>query len=354
MSTSSERAPLHRRLVAAVRHRTPWAQRDRALEQQARLEQHLEELAADLHQMRHFRQRAEAVDLVRYLEDDPADSARFLVWAPPGHFYSAIPSLRQVEARAEATFDRSWGPVAGVGFDEDAHAELLARLAPLWADFDFPDEPAEGSRYHVQNGSFEAVDGRVHWAMLQHLRPKRLIEVGSGWSSALTLEAVDRHLGGEVDLTFVEPYPDVLESVLADGDHDRVRVLAQPVQEVDDDVFRTLEAGDVLFIDDSHVAKVGSDVCDLFFRVLPLLASGVWVHVHDMFWPFEYPESWLREGRTWNELYLVRAFLQYNDAFEVAFFTDAVRFSPRLSAMPEAEALRAGGGSLWLRRRGAS
>lgn len=343
--------PLARRVVQAVRWRTPWAQRDRAVERAELLEAHVEDLAAELHQLRHFRTQVEDQDLVRYVEDDPGDTAPFLVWAPPGHFYSAIPSLRQVEARAEATFDRSWGPVAGVGFDEDAHAELLARLAPLWADFDFPDEPADGSRYHVQNGSFEAVDGRVHWAMLQHLRPKRLIEVGSGWSSALTLEAVDRHLGGEVDLTFVEPYPDVLESVLADGDHDRVRVLAQPVQEVDDDVFRTLEAGDVLFIDDSHVAKVDSDVCDLFFRVLPLLASGVWVHVHDMFWPFQYPEAWIREGRTWNELYLVRAFLQFNDAFEIAFFSDAVRFCPRLAALPEAEALAAGGGSLWLRRR---
>jgi len=289
--------------------------------------------------------------LAPFLADEPADTARYLTWQPPGHFYSAVPSWRQVEARFDVLSDRSWRDIPGVTIDEDAHAELLRTLAPLWADFDFPAQPAPGTRYHTENGSFGPSDGRVHWAMLQHLRPKRLIEVGSGHSSALTLEAADRHLGGRLDLTFVEPYPAVLESLLADGDRDQVQVVASPIQEVDEQLFRSLEAGDVLFIDDSHVAKVDSDVLHLFFRVLPVLAPGVWVHVHDVFFPFEYPPHWLEEGRTWTEVYLVRAFLMYSTAFEVAFFGDAVRRSPRLAAMPEAEPLLGGSGSLWLRRR---
>lgn len=321
-------------------------------EQQALLEGHIQHLEAELHRYRSFYERADEAGLVPYLDEDLADTAAFLTWAPPGHFYSAIPSAAAVAARADAIFNqRSWRPLPGIELDEDGHAALLQTLAPLWSDFDFPERPVEGTRYFTQNGSFGASDGRVHWALLQHLRPKRLIEVGSGYSSALTLEAVDRHLGGDVDLTFIEPYPEVLESLLADRDRGRVEIVDTFIQEVDEERFRSLEAGDVLFIDDSHVAKVDSDVCHLLFRILPVLQPGVWVHVHDVFFPFEYPQWWVEDGRTWNEAYLLRAFLQFNHDFEIAFFADAVRRSERLSAMAEAEHLLDGSGSIWLRRR---
>jgi hypothetical protein len=92
------------------------------------------------------------------------------------------------------------------------------------------------------------------------------------------------------------------------------------VQDVDPAVFAALEAGDVLFIDSTHVAKMDSDVLYLLFQVLPTLADGVLVHVHDVPWPFEYPRIWLEQGKAWNEAYLLRAFLMYNSAFEIAFY----------------------------------
>jgi hypothetical protein len=326
--------------------------RHQAAEQQALLEGHIQHLEAELHRFRSFYEQVDAAGLAPYLAGDLTDTAAFLTWAPPGHFYSAIPSAAAVAGRVEAIFgQRGWRELPGIDLDEDAHAALLQTLAPLWTDFDFPAQPEAGTRYFTENGSFGAADGRVHWALLQHLRPRRLIEVGSGYSSALTLEAVDRHLGGAVDLTFIEPYPEVLESLLADRDRERVEVVDSFIQDVDEDRFRALESGDVLFIDDSHVAKVDSDVCHLLFRILPALRSGVWVHVHDVMFPFEYPQRWVEDGRTWNEAYLLRAFLQFNQEFEIAFFADAVRRSPRLAALPEAEPLLAGSGSLWLRRR---
>ncbi|OWY60928.1 hypothetical protein B7486_66545 [cyanobacterium TDX16] len=188
------------------------------------------------------------------------------------------------------------------------------------------------------------------YALLRHLRPKRFVEVGSGHSSALLLDAVDRHLQPGPEITLVEPYPQLVRSLLREGDEERLQVLEVPVQEVDPAVFTALEAGDVLFIDDSHVSKVDSDVNHLFFEVLPLLAPGVWVHVHDVFFPFEYPKAWVEEGRTWNEAYLLRAFLQFNSAFRVAFFSDVFLRSPRLSALPGAELFGQGCGSIWLRR----
>jgi hypothetical protein len=102
---------------------------------------------------------------------------------------------------------------------------------------------------------------------------------------------------------------------------DNVDVIAAPVQDVPVETFTSLEPGDVLFIDSTHVAKAGSDVVWLFLRVLPRLAKGVVVHVHDVFWPVEYPAQWLREGRSWNEDYLLNAFLCHNDAWRIELFS---------------------------------
>ena len=85
------------------------------------------------------------------------------------------------------------------------------------------------------------------------------------------------------------------------------------------DTFKSLEKDDILFVDSSHVSKVGSDTHYLFFEVMPTLSSGVLVDVHDIFWPFEYPADWIREGRAWNEAYLLRAFLSFNPAFKIIF-----------------------------------
>jgi hypothetical protein len=119
-----------------------------------------------------------------------------------------------------------------------------------------------------------------------------------------------------------------------------------------------LETDDILFIDSSHVTKVGSDVNQILFNVLPALRPGVLVHIHDIFWPFEYPAVWYAEGRAWNEIYLVRAFLEYNSAFEIVLFLSYLeRRRPELitALMPLARRRAAGspnlgGSSLWLRK----
>lgn len=94
------------------------------------------------------------------------------------------------------------------------------------------------------------------------------------------------------------------------------------VQNVDLDLFKKLEENDILFIDSSHVAKVGSDVMYEYFDILPVLKSGVIIHVHDMFYPFEYPEEWIKQGRAYNELYIVRALLMDSKKYKIIFFND--------------------------------
>jgi hypothetical protein len=81
-----------------------------------------------------------------------------------------------------------------------------------------------------------------------------------------------------------------------------------------------LEENDVLFIDSTHAAKFNSDVNYVFHKILPILSKGVYIHFHDIFYPFEYPKEWLLEGRAWNEQYILRAFLEYNINFKIVLF----------------------------------
>jgi hypothetical protein len=122
--------------------------------------------------------------------------------------------------------------------------------------------------------------------------------------------------------TFIEPYPDRLQRLLSDDDRKNAEIIAEPVQDVSLEIFDQLGPRDILFIDTDHFTKAGCEVNWMFFNVLPRLAAGVVVHIHDVFWPFEYQRVWLRERRGYNELYLLRAFLMYNHEFRVKLFSN--------------------------------
>jgi predicted O-methyltransferase YrrM len=222
-----------------------------------------------------------------------------------------------------------------------------------------PARPTPGFRYYLDNPFFAFGDGVVLTAMLRHLRPKRVVEVGSGFSSAAMLDINERYLSGQTRFTFIDPYPERLLSLLTPADRDGVAtVVASKVQDVPLSTFMTLEPGDILFIDSSHVAKEGSDVTHLLFHVLPHVRPGVVIHFHDILWPFEYPVSWLLGGRIWNEAYVLRAFLQFNTSFQMLFFNSylAKRHGTLLaSKLPEMLKTPSfedtfGNSSLWLRR----
>lgn len=275
--------------------------------------------------------------------------APFLIFAPPGHFYSPIPPLDEAVERARRVFADPPATLPGIDLRLEAQLALAEELAPLQADFDPPDQPVPGRRYHTDNPSYGPADARVLQALLRHLRPDRVIEIGSGHSTALMLDVADEHLDG-LELTCIEPFDAVLRSVLRPEDAGRVEIVAAPVQEVDLDRFDRLAAGDLLFIDSTHVVRAGSDVAREVFEILPRLRPGVVVHFHDLFYPFDYPAPWVAEGRAWSEAYLLRAFLEHNDRFEILLFPHYLRtVAPdRLRALwPHAPT---GGGSLWLRR----
>jgi hypothetical protein len=278
----------------------------------------------------------------------PESVARFVAWAAPGHFYSPIPDLDEVEQASTRIFAERT-TLAGIDLRADEQLANFRELARLAREAPIPAEPTAATRYGTDNLNYGVGDASMLQAMLRHLRPRRYLEVGSGWSTALALDTSEQFLEGSMSVTAIEPYPELLASCLREGDP--VEIIAQPVQSVALERFRELEANDVLFIDSSHVLKVASDVHFLFTSVLPLLSPGVYVHVHDMFWPFEYLPHWIREGRAWNELYLVHAFLLFNETYEIVLFNHYLAQCHRDVIAAELPAmLENTGGALWLRR----
>ncbi len=273
-------------------------------------------------------------------------------FVPPGHFYSPIPALAEIRRDAARIFPAQMPhQIAGIDLRESAQLALLEQFARYYPEIPFQERPTKGLRYHFDNRAYSYSDGIMLHCMLRHLRPRRLVEIGSGFSSCVTLDTNELFLDGELQTTFIEPYPDLLNSLLSAADRQRVTILAQRLQDVDLSVFTQLQAGDVLFVDSTHVSRVDSDVNRLFFEILPALAAGVAIHVHDMFYPFEYPQHWIYEGRAWNELYLMRGFLQYNSNFEILLLnTFMEHFHRPFIEQHMPLCLKNTGGSLWLRK----
>ena len=277
-----------------------------------------------------------------------ADSATLL---PNGHFYSPVVSRADVAEEWER-LTRPRQP-ACIEIDIDGQLRTWHRLANSFATLPFPNNAALGKRYHFLNPTYSFGDASIYWGMLNLLRPRRIIEVGSGFSSAMVLDAIDA-LDLPTACTFIDPYPQLAEKVTAPLRPPH-RVLGQKIQHIDPDMVRGLEENDILFIDSSHVVKTGSDVHFELFELIPQLQPGVVVHFHDIFYPFEYPSDWvLNLNRSWNEAYFVHAFLMYNSAFEIVFFNTffAREFREIVRATIPAHAdrfLRNPGGGLWLR-----
>ena len=267
----------------------------------------------------------------------------------PGHFYSPIPSLNEIRQQEARLFGPPPPGLPAINLNLDRQRRRFERISQAYADQPFGDAPRAGFRYGFDNPNYSYGEAIVLFAMLRDLRPRRLIEVGSGHSSCAILDINEHALGGAMSCAFVEPYPDLLRSLIRPEDARSIRIFATPVQDVSLDEFEALEANDVLFVDSSHVSKVGSDVNHLIFEVFPRLKPGVVIHIHDMFYPFEYPPAWIYQGRFWNECYIVRAFLQYNSAFEIDFFNDywaRCRYAELVCDMPLFA--KSPGTSLWM------
>jgi predicted O-methyltransferase YrrM len=288
-------------------------------------------------------------------EPATGDDRSLFYWPSLTHFHSPVPDtalLSRPEMQA-----RLWPPTApeqpGVDWHGDAQLALVAELAAQEA-MTFPATSDDPTEFFSSNPAFAPHDAWATQALLRHLRPRRMVELGSGWTSLLAARVNREHLGQTMRLTCVDPY---LQEFLRGGVDGIDEVVEKPAEDLPLSFFESLEAGDVLFIDTTHTVKTGSDVVYLFGEVIPRLAPGVVVHVHDIFLPGEYPKQWVLSGWAWNEQYLVQAFLAFNREFEVLLSLGwlANRHPETIErVVPGFESFYPGrGGSLWLRRAGA-
>ena len=234
----------------------------------------------------------------------------------PVHFYEPIPDVRDFEA----DFWTRESELVGVDMRAEAQLALLDELAPLKAEFAALDRPEAEGRYSLRNSLYGSVDAEIFYGLLRLRRPRRVYEIGSGHSTLLAAEALRRNEeegAAPAELVAFEPYPN---ETLRRGFPGLTRLVEKRLQDVALETFQELEAGDVLFIDSSHVVAPGSDVCRELLEIVPRVRPGVLIHIHDIFLPLEYPERWLREERYfWTEQYLLQAFLAFNAEFSVVW-----------------------------------
>jgi predicted O-methyltransferase YrrM len=275
------------------------------------------------------------------------------------HYYLPIPDDEDL------SFVRDTALI-GVAMNEEIAFDLLENVLNRYkAEFNgFPinqDAAKHNTEFYLINGSFMAIDGNVYYALIRDHKPKRVIEIGSGNSTLLAAAAIQKnsqeHPGEHTDLICIEPYP----RPMLRGDIPEITdLITQKVQTVDLSLFESLRENDILFIDSTHALRPGGDVWWEYCEILPRLAPGVLIHIHDISLPKPYPNVYLDYHWYWTEQYVLQIFLSFNSRFEVIWpgnylmtkYPDRMRdaFSPEYGYMrekfPSSEP-----SSLWMRVR---
>ena len=241
---------------------------------------------------------------------------------PTSDFYSPLPVISDLQKNMSRWCRPS--ELVGIEYDIEAMKFLIKRLEEQYAD-EF--KSLEKYRQYRTTGfgpGFTELDALLLYYMIRDIKPQNYIEVGSGLSTKYCALAAEKNakIGKPLNITCVEPYP---YQMLKDIPH--IRIIAKEVQDVELSVFEKLDVGDILFIDSTHIVKIDSDVSFLFLEVIPRLKKGVFIHVHDISFPYNipYPQDLYIFGRKmpkrwpwyFTEAILLQAFLSYNDAFEI-------------------------------------
>ena len=282
---------------------------------------------------------------VRNMRATKAVFLKFGVFPIVNHYYEPLFDHRQVNPRKrESKLD----------FNESSQLELLSKLT---FDSEFPAVIAaqQGEwRYAFNNGSFEDKDARAYYSLIRNNKPARILEVGSGYSTLVALCAIAKNKLENpayiCEMTCIEPYEMPRLEKLP------IKLIRKKIEDIDPTVFSSLQENDILFIDSSHIIRPGGDVNYLFLSVLPFLPTGVWVHIHDVFLPEDYPVTWLKdEFRMWNEQYLLEALLTGNREFETIlalnylFVTHRDKLEATFPGSPSGPDKKPG--SFWIKKR---
>ena len=264
-----------------------------------------------------------------------------------GHYYSPIPDLKDVQLRENEIFSDSHD-IPGIDLQVDKQLSLLKEFEGQKLH-SLNSTPIPENLYFSDNGYFNSADAYFLASMMINKKPKKIIEVGSGFSSSLMLDMRQKYFSEALKLTFIEPYPDRLNQIL-NGKDIEVEIRQQFVQDLNIDLFKKLDKNDFLFIDSSHISKVGSDVNHILFNILPILKKGVIIHFHDITFPFEYPRQWVYDGIFWNEAYILKSFLMYNDNFKIELFNSYIYHFHNQWLKSNIPEYNLEGGSIWIEK----
>jgi len=250
----------------------------------------------------------------------------------------------------------------GTNMNDQSQIELIDEFLKFRDEYTtFPkNKPPIPWQYYLDNPNFGPVDAEILFCMVRYFKPRTIIEIGCGYSTFLSAQAIlknEEETSYRAELIAIEPYPD---KILKAGFPGLSKTIVNRVEEVDITEFNKLGANDILSIDSSHVLRIGNDVQYEYLELLPRLSKDVIIHVHDIFFPCEYPKKWvLKMHRFWNEQYLLQAFLAFNNVFEVLWCGSYmhIRYPDKLdqafvSYDPDTiwQTKRPGATSIWLRK----
>lgn len=235
----------------------------------------------------------------------------------PNHFYEPIPDTKKLKNNLW----QGYSNLIGIDMNGKKQLKLLSYFVSNFKkeyESFLKEKTSIPYKYYVNNRSFASTDGEVLYCMIRFLKPKKVVEIGSGFSTYLLTEAIlknKKENNINTELIIIDPYP---SKVLEKGLPEFSKLIKKEVQDVSLSFFHKLKENDILFIDSSHTLKIGSDVQYEYLEILPSLNVGVIIHIHDIFLPLEYPKEWiLKYHRFWTEQYLLQAFLIFNNVFEV-------------------------------------
>lgn len=210
----------------------------------------------------------------------------------------------------------------GIEFHESAQLELLGKFEATDLPTDLDEASPDGLRFSYQNRNFQGGDADLWYHVVRHFKPKRVVEVGSGHSTRMARHAIDKNCSEDSQYKCthlcIEPYEMPWLEKLG------IEIRREKLEDTDLAIFEKLEENDILFIDSSHMIRPGGDVIIEYLQILPRLATGVIVHIHDIFSPREYPAEWLMQPRFWNEQYLLEAFLSHNHDWQILLAGNAL------------------------------
>jgi predicted O-methyltransferase YrrM len=272
---------------------------------------------------------------------------------PVGEYYSPMYDTHELVELRERLWPAVPRETLGINWRKASQVALCRDVFAQQTHFEFPENAVEDpTEYFVKNDHYPPLDAWVLEGIMRHFKPRRMVEVGCGFSTLVSARVNREHFDSKISLTCIEPYPRPFLSEGTVAGIDGLRI--EKIQDTPLTLFEALGRDDILFIDTSHTVKTGGDVTWIFHEILPRLAPGVIVHIHDFFLPGEYPESWVLEGWGWNETYLVRSFLSFNEAFEIVWGTVYMLMNHPddvLAAFPDFQRyLTMAGASLWIRR----